>query len=89
MVTLLIDPPARTTNASAAAETATAINGSGRSIFRPLSAEESEGCVKPTYRNIIYTTLELFKFTIGMGDLEFTERYMALQTRFPRKKNLT
>uniref|UniRef100_A0A674MI93 Transient receptor potential cation channel, subfamily V, member 1 n=1 Tax=Takifugu rubripes TaxID=31033 RepID=A0A674MI93_TAKRU len=32
-------------------------------------------CVKPTYRNISYTTLQLFKFTIGMGDMEFTEHY--------------
>lgn len=32
-------------------------------------------CVQPTYRNISYTTLQLFKFTIGMGDMEFTEHY--------------
>uniref|UniRef100_A0A8C4NQR7 Transient receptor potential cation channel, subfamily V, member 1 n=1 Tax=Dicentrarchus labrax TaxID=13489 RepID=A0A8C4NQR7_DICLA len=35
----------------------------------------SENCVKPTFRDISYTTLELFKFTIGMGDIEFTEHY--------------
>uniref|UniRef100_A0AAY5ELH0 Ion transport domain-containing protein n=1 Tax=Electrophorus electricus TaxID=8005 RepID=A0AAY5ELH0_ELEEL len=29
----------------------------------------------PTYKDIYFTTLELFKFTIGMGDLEFTEDY--------------
>ncbi|KAM7374740.1 hypothetical protein PAMP_007381 [Pampus punctatissimus] len=34
-----------------------------------------EECVKPTFRNISYTTLQLFKFTIGMGDLEFTDGY--------------
>ncbi|KAJ3589630.1 hypothetical protein NHX12_010474 [Muraenolepis orangiensis] len=34
-----------------------------------------EDCQKPTYRNFSYTTLELFKFTLGMGDLEFTEHY--------------
>lgn len=28
-----------------------------------------------TYKSITLTTLELFKFTIGMGDLEFTEDY--------------
>uniref|UniRef100_A0ACB8ECJ1 Transient receptor putative cation channel sub V member 1 n=1 Tax=Sphaerodactylus townsendi TaxID=933632 RepID=A0ACB8ECJ1_9SAUR len=27
------------------------------------------------YNNLYYTCLELFKFTIGMGDLEFTENY--------------
>ncbi|KAF7668888.1 hypothetical protein LDENG_00281230 [Lucifuga dentata] len=32
-------------------------------------------CVKPTFRNISYTMMELFKFTIGMGDMEFTEKY--------------
>ncbi|KAG5283977.1 hypothetical protein AALO_G00021610 [Alosa alosa] len=30
---------------------------------------------KPTFNNFYFTTLELFKFTIGMGDLEFTEQY--------------
>ncbi|XP_034033402.1 transient receptor potential cation channel subfamily V member 1 [Thalassophryne amazonica] len=34
-----------------------------------------EECVKPTFRDISYTTLQLFKFTIGMGDMEFTEGY--------------
>lgn len=28
-----------------------------------------------SFNNIYFTTLELFKFTIGMGDLEFTEQY--------------
>lgn len=35
----------------------------------------NEICKKPTYKNIYFTTLELFKFTIGMGDLEFTDHY--------------
>lgn len=30
-------------------------------------------CQKPSYNDIKFTTLELFKFTIGMGDLEFTD----------------
>ncbi|XP_069569057.1 transient receptor potential cation channel subfamily V member 1-like isoform X1 [Brachyistius frenatus] len=30
-------------------------------------------CQKPSYNDIRFTTLELFKFTIGMGDLEFTD----------------
>lgn len=31
--------------------------------------------MKPSFRSIPYTTLQLFKFTIGMGDMEFTEGY--------------
>ncbi|XP_063152044.1 transient receptor potential cation channel subfamily V member 1-like [Candoia aspera] len=30
---------------------------------------------RPSYNNLYITCLELFKFTIGMGDLEFTENY--------------
>ncbi|KAI4891800.1 hypothetical protein NFI96_014810 [Prochilodus magdalenae] len=44
----------------------------GRKLFEE---SQNESCVKPTYKNIYFTTLELFKFTIGMGDLEFTEQY--------------
>ncbi|XP_076131150.1 transient receptor potential cation channel subfamily V member 1-like [Alosa pseudoharengus] len=32
-------------------------------------------CKKPARQNLTATALELFKFTIGMGDLEFTEQY--------------
>lgn len=35
----------------------------------------TKGCKKLTFKTIAFTTLELFKFTIGMGDLEFTEEY--------------
>ncbi|CAJ1064863.1 transient receptor potential cation channel subfamily V member 1-like [Xyrichtys novacula] len=31
-------------------------------------------CKKPCYSNIRFTILEMFKFTIGMGDLGFTDR---------------
>lgn len=41
-------------------------------LFFPVPGED---CFKPSYRNISYTTLQLFKFTIGMGDMEFTENY--------------
>ncbi|XP_017292870.1 transient receptor potential cation channel subfamily V member 1 [Kryptolebias marmoratus] len=34
---------------------------------------ETFKCRKPSYNDIRFTTLELFKFTIGMGDLEFTD----------------
>uniref|UniRef100_A0AAQ5X6C4 Ion transport domain-containing protein n=1 Tax=Amphiprion ocellaris TaxID=80972 RepID=A0AAQ5X6C4_AMPOC len=35
----------------------------------------TQPCFKPSFRNISYTTLQLFKFTIGMGDMEFTQGY--------------
>ncbi|XP_075450259.1 transient receptor potential cation channel subfamily V member 1 [Ascaphus truei] len=38
----------------------------------------SKRCCKPgpsSYNNLYYTCQELFKFAIGMGDLEFTENY--------------
>ncbi|XP_058483452.1 transient receptor potential cation channel subfamily V member 1 [Solea solea] len=60
VVTLLIEPPAKN------------ITRNGR-FFSPVAPDEP--CVKPTFRNISYTTLQLFKFTIGMGDMEFTEDY--------------
>ncbi|XP_017315455.1 transient receptor potential cation channel subfamily V member 1 isoform X2 [Ictalurus punctatus] len=46
----------------------------GRSFFID-DPNPAEGCNKPTFKTIAFTTLELFKFTIGMGDLEFTEKY--------------
>ncbi|XP_068186580.1 transient receptor potential cation channel subfamily V member 1 [Antennarius striatus] len=61
VVTLLIEPPVKNTSSE-----------KGR-LFGPLNPGEE--CVKPTFRNISYTTLQLFKFTIGMGDMEFTEHY--------------
>ncbi|CAL8334227.1 unnamed protein product [Boreogadus saida] len=36
-------------------------------------------CRKLTYNNIRYTALELFKFTIGMGDLEFTDHVQYIE----------
>lgn len=63
VVTLLIEPPVRNTTKS---------QERGR-LFGPLNPEVE--CVKPTFRNIAYTTLQLFKFTIGMGDMEFTDHY--------------
>ncbi|KAM4627088.1 transient receptor potential cation channel subfamily V member 1-like isoform 1-T1 [Polymixia lowei] len=40
---------------------------------RRRSGFQSFQCQRPTYNNIRFTTLEMFKFTIGMGDLEFTD----------------
>lgn len=34
---------------------------------------EPFACKKPSYNDVRFTMLELFKFTIGMGDLEFTD----------------
>ncbi|XP_065122976.2 transient receptor potential cation channel subfamily V member 1-like isoform X2 [Paramisgurnus dabryanus] len=44
-----------------------------RSFFKHYNT--TGNCVKPKYENISRTTLELFKFAIGMGDLEFTDQY--------------
>uniref|UniRef100_A0A4W5MKU3 Transient receptor potential cation channel, subfamily V, member 1 n=1 Tax=Hucho hucho TaxID=62062 RepID=A0A4W5MKU3_9TELE len=45
-------------------------------VLNKESLSRSEDlCSKPTFRNISHTIMELFKFTIGMGDLEFTEGY--------------
>ncbi|XP_070685030.1 transient receptor potential cation channel subfamily V member 1-like [Pempheris klunzingeri] len=35
--------------------------------------DEPFKCKKPSYSDVGFTTLELFKFTIGMGDLQFTD----------------
>uniref|UniRef100_A0A8C2C001 Transient receptor potential cation channel, subfamily V, member 1 n=1 Tax=Cyprinus carpio TaxID=7962 RepID=A0A8C2C001_CYPCA len=45
----------------------------GRTLFLPINGNEN--CKKPSFQGIYFTTLELFKFTIGMGDLEFTDQY--------------
>ncbi|XP_068600487.1 transient receptor potential cation channel subfamily V member 1, partial [Brachionichthys hirsutus] len=61
VVTLLIEPPVRNATRGRAG------------LFQTL--DPGTECVKPSFRNISYTTLQLFKFTIGMGDMEFTENY--------------
>ncbi|CAN9501617.1 unnamed protein product [Ophioblennius macclurei] len=60
VVTLLIEPPA--TNSTSVKKSR---------LFGPL--DSNEVCVKPSFENISFTTLELFKFTIGMGDMEFAQ----------------
>ncbi|KAM9348356.1 transient receptor potential cation channel subfamily V member 1 [Symphorus nematophorus] len=70
VVTLLILPPQENT-----ATNTTQPVGQGRgSLFAPIKPENGD-CVTPSFRNISYTTLELFKFTIGMGDMEFTQHH--------------
>ncbi|XP_016416676.1 transient receptor potential cation channel subfamily V member 1-like [Sinocyclocheilus rhinocerous] len=49
----------------------------GRSFFLPINGNEN--CKKPSFKSIYFTTLELFKFTIGMGDLEFTDQYQYIE----------
>ncbi|XP_026111435.1 transient receptor potential cation channel subfamily V member 1-like [Carassius auratus] len=49
----------------------------GRSLFVPITGNEN--CKKPSFKSIYYTTLELFKFTIGMGDLEFTDQFQYIE----------
>ncbi|KAL4608785.1 transient receptor potential cation channel subfamily V member 1-like [Arapaima gigas] len=39
------------------------------------TTNSSSDCRKPSFNDFRFTTLELFKFTIGMGDLEFTDQY--------------
>ncbi|XP_013875086.1 transient receptor potential cation channel subfamily V member 1 [Austrofundulus limnaeus] len=62
VVTLLIEPPVVKNT-----------TGKSRTLF--TTTAPNEDCVKPTFRNISYTILELFKFTIGMGDMEFAQDY--------------
>lgn len=63
VVSLLIEPPAPTLPPPD-------VNGSGRFLVI-----KEDKCTKIGYSNISYTTLELFKFTIGMGDMEFAQDY--------------
>ncbi|XP_034539915.1 transient receptor potential cation channel subfamily V member 1 [Notolabrus celidotus] len=60
VVTLLIEPPEKE-------------NITKTRLFRPL--DDGELCVEPSFANISFTTLQLFKFTIGMGDMEFIQQY--------------
>lgn len=64
VVTLLIEPPEKNTTVSPSPR--------GRMT---TATEPGEECFKVSYTNISYTTLQLFKFTIGMGDMEFTQDY--------------
>lgn len=45
----------------------------GTKVHERTFGAEPFKCKKPSYNDIRFTTLELFKFTIGMGDLEFTD----------------
>ncbi|XP_041796196.1 transient receptor potential cation channel subfamily V member 1-like [Chelmon rostratus] len=42
-------------------------------LDRRSFGHEPVHCKKPSYNDFQFTALELFKFTIGMGDLEFTD----------------
>ncbi|XP_028321196.1 transient receptor potential cation channel subfamily V member 1-like [Gouania willdenowi] len=42
----------------------------------------SSACQKPSYNDVSFTTLEMFKFTIGMGNLEFTDQVEYKQVFF-------
>ncbi|KAI3373465.1 hypothetical protein L3Q82_022071, partial [Scortum barcoo] len=71
VVTLLIESPENpTVNPNTTLTTRTRLYG-------PL--DPGEECVKPTFKSISYTTLQLFKFTIGMGDMEFTQDYQYIE----------
>ncbi|XP_062413990.1 transient receptor potential cation channel subfamily V member 1 [Pungitius pungitius] len=64
VVTLLIEPEVKNSTVGQPSK--------GR-LFGPL--DPGEECVKPSFTSISYTTLQLFKFTIGMGDMEFTQEH--------------
>uniref|UniRef100_UPI0037E7BFA1 transient receptor potential cation channel subfamily V member 1 n=1 Tax=Semicossyphus pulcher TaxID=241346 RepID=UPI0037E7BFA1 len=66
VVTLLKTPPEKNN---------TKVQNRSR-IFLPV---EDEPCYKASFANISYTTLQLFKFTIGMGDMEFTQDYQYME----------
>lgn len=65
VVTLLKDPPPVN------------ISDVKTRLYGPVGPDEP--CLKPTYSNISFTTLELFKFTIGMGNMEFIEDYQYIE----------
>ncbi|KAM6970629.1 transient receptor potential cation channel subfamily V member 1 [Aplochiton taeniatus] len=75
VVTLLLEPPENNSSAAVVSNSTRQGRRSGGGFYEALPPSEGEGCQRPTYKNFTYTTLELFKFTIGMGDLEFTEQY--------------
>ncbi|XP_048872325.1 transient receptor potential cation channel subfamily V member 1-like [Brienomyrus brachyistius] len=52
----------------------TLIKDSSTNMTESGDPEDNANCKNLTYRNIQFTILELFKFTIGMGDLEFTDQ---------------
>ncbi|XP_063002666.1 transient receptor potential cation channel subfamily V member 1 [Elgaria multicarinata webbii] len=50
-------------------------DGEGPHLNQTSSLCPCQARRRPSYNNLYSTCLELFKFTIGMGDLEFTETY--------------
>ncbi|XP_041658191.1 transient receptor potential cation channel subfamily V member 1 isoform X2 [Cheilinus undulatus] len=69
VVSLLRSPDETATNT-------TAVQKKGR-IYSHL--DEDEQCVTANFTSISYTTLQLFKFTIGMGDMEFIQEYQYIE----------
>ncbi|KAL2095774.1 hypothetical protein ACEWY4_007922 [Coilia grayii] len=61
----------------------TALMNSTEAPETPLNRSHVGLCGhRHSFNNIHFTTLELFKFTIGMGDLEFTEQYQYKEVFF-------
>ncbi|KAI4813886.1 hypothetical protein KUCAC02_003107 [Chaenocephalus aceratus] len=65
VVSLLIEPAENTT----VVETP----GKGR-LYITVALDD---CVKPSFKSITFTILQLFKFTIGMGDMEFIQDHKS------------
>ncbi|KAF3841306.1 hypothetical protein F7725_007168 [Dissostichus mawsoni] len=65
VISLLIEPAKNTTEVETP--------GTGR-LYIKVALED---CVKPSYSSIAFTILQLFKFTIGMGDMEFIQEHKS------------
>ncbi|XP_030648786.1 transient receptor potential cation channel subfamily V member 1-like [Chanos chanos] len=74
-VVTLLDDPIKQVNATKASNS----TSKSRALFESVTESEKADCKKPSFKSIYFTTLELFKFTIGMGDLEFTEDYKYVE----------
>nr|XP_006641065.1 PREDICTED: transient receptor potential cation channel subfamily V member 1-like [Lepisosteus oculatus]XP_015223030.1 PREDICTED: transient receptor potential cation channel subfamily V member 1-like [Lepisosteus oculatus]XP_015223031.1 PREDICTED: transient receptor potential cation channel subfamily V member 1-like [Lepisosteus oculatus]XP_015223032.1 PREDICTED: transient receptor potential cation channel subfamily V member 1-like [Lepisosteus oculatus]XP_015223033.1 PREDICTED: transient rec len=75
IVTLLEEQPAPPLSGNGTAPNGTGTGTGTGTEPNPTPGNPADDCKKQSYNNFYYTTLELFKFTIGMGDLEFTEQY--------------
>ncbi|KAJ8267234.1 hypothetical protein GJAV_G00140160 [Gymnothorax javanicus] len=81
IVTLLDEPStANSTAEDAVTPAPTTIPPPQRTRFVNSPVEKTPDgktmiCEVPTYKGISFAILQLFKFTIGMGDLEFTEKH--------------
>ncbi|XP_041947098.1 transient receptor potential cation channel subfamily V member 1-like isoform X1 [Alosa sapidissima] len=74
-VVTLMDAPKDHSNTTSASSNQTFQSNINQTAIKHQPDSDSGDSDKPTFNNFYFTALELFKFTIGMGDLEFTEQY--------------